>query len=329
VVDKDDQDTHAYLKEGLGELKEDLKLVEVNLASEEEVKRACEGMHYVIHCSSPDPSEKSKRKSAPEPAVHAALNILNACKGTSVKRIVFTGSSSCICDYINNEDHTCDETHFVDENTLTFDYAKGKIQQEKESIAFMENLSEKETTFDIVYLHPSLMFGPPLLRGQESSLGLIINLLTSQNSKSLPTFYSGAVDVREVAKMHVEALKKGKQNERYALTNLDSKKLTDYGKLLEPTWEKYGYKILTEDMSNFVLWIGSLFESQTRFMYKCRDKKITVENNKAKRDLGFQERPIETTLNDAVQGLIALGYVDDLTQDYEEEEYEDEENNQV
>ena len=78
VVDKDDQDTHAYLKEGLGELKEDLKLVEVNLASEEEVKRACEGMHYVIHCSSPDSSEKSKRKSAPEPAVHAALNILNA-----------------------------------------------------------------------------------------------------------------------------------------------------------------------------------------------------------------------------------------------------------
>lgn len=83
------------LKEHCPDAYEDFELVEATLQDYKSIKSAVEGVKYVIHIASPMPGPKVKNndKNMIQPAIDGNLNVLQACVGSDVKRVVITSSS--------------------------------------------------------------------------------------------------------------------------------------------------------------------------------------------------------------------------------------------
>lgn len=123
------------------------------------LRNAVEGCDYVIHVASPLPAESPKDEDEViKPAVEGTIGILEACVGTSVKKIVITGSCVSIFDYAKGE-RDVDENDWAEINKNTSPYFKSKIIAEKAAWDFMDNLSEDDKTFEISLVNPGLVVG--------------------------------------------------------------------------------------------------------------------------------------------------------------------------
>ena len=83
-------------------------------------------------------------------------------------------------------------------------YNKSKILSETAAWKFREELPEEER-FDLVAINPSFVIGPTLMKQPFSSAEMIKSFMDGSMSK-LPYMRFPAVDVRDVARAHVNAL---------------------------------------------------------------------------------------------------------------------------
>ena len=112
-------------------------------------------------------------------AVEGTLNVLRACTAASVKRVVVTSSIGVLF-YTSKETaplpgQLLNESYWSDHNDksiTTYEYSK--ILSEKEAWAYHQSLPA-ENRFDLVYLLPSFICGPPLSTAYYSS-GAMFNL---------------------------------------------------------------------------------------------------------------------------------------------------------
>ena len=123
----------------------------------ESLRDAVEGCEYVLHVASPLPAESPKDEDEViKPAVQGTVGILEACVGSTVKKIVITSSCVCIFDYTDGE-RDVDENDWAQITKSTTPYFKSKILAEKEAWNFYDNLSDK--SFEMSTVNPGLVVG--------------------------------------------------------------------------------------------------------------------------------------------------------------------------
>lgn len=315
-----DEKKKEMMREGFGKLFDELILVRLDFEDPESAKEAIKDMVYVISCASPIDLDGINGPTAVKEAVDGGRAIINACiQSGTVRRLIQTSSTCCILDYSKEDGFKCDETTFCPVDGVVCEYTKSKILQEQEIKSIYEKLSDEEKTFDIVYLLPGAIIGPPLLKNQGSNPKLYADLIQGNGPSGFPRFYFGFCDVRETARMHIEAITKGKPNERYALANYEPTCHPDMAKILEEKYGKYGYKVVTKDIGCLPLWFFSWFNRDANYFYETMDKRIYISNDKIKKDLGYKEIPYEEMLDDMVQALIEKEYIEDKITGYKEE----------
>lgn len=228
--------------------------------------------------------------------VNGTKNIINACFNSSVKKLIYVSSVHAFSEPKNNNPIT--ETKNFDPDQVIGHYAKSK------AIATAEVLNAFNKGLDGIIVHPSGIIGPYQFKLTHTGQ-MFLNFIKS----NICFYIDGAydfVDVRDVAKGIILALKFGKSGENYILSGeritieeiiiiiekIKSKKIKikipiDIAKTLSPLIESY---------YNFTKKTPTL----TKYTLYTLNSNSNISCEKAKKELFYSPMPIEESIKDTI-----------------------------
>ena len=291
VRNKDDPAKLEQYKVAFGKHFDKLELVNADLLDDASLAQAIQGSTYVIHVASPFVYGKSDDEVI-KPAVDGTIGVLKACQATKVKRCVVT--SSCLSvlkvSEANRPAGKFTEAIWSETEACGDDvYSKSKILAEKAAWDFVAALPQGEK-FELTCVLPAFVMGPPLMAATGTSVGFTQGVMSGKMPQ-IPSNYVPAVDVREVAKAHLLAIKKEEaKGKRYMIVNL-TRNMRDLAAPLITKYKPLGYPV-TESMADID---PNLYEPQF--------------DNSAAKGLGITFRDFNQTMLDMADKMIELGMI--------------------
>lgn len=166
-------------------------------------EQAVAGCQYVLHVASPFPSAQPADEDALiRPARDGTLRVLRAARDAKVKRVVMTSSFGAIGYGSPGRTIPFAETDWTDiSGPDVSPYIKSKTVAERAAWEFVA----QGDTLELAVINPVGVFGPALGPDYSSSIALIKSLLDGA-MPATPRIYFGAVDVRDVADLHIRAM---------------------------------------------------------------------------------------------------------------------------
>ncbi len=270
---------------------------------------AMAGCGVVFHIASPFASGvKNPQKELVDPAVHGTRNVLEQANNTqSVSRVVVT--SSCAAIYGDNIDlDSTPNGEFTEDvwNTTSSlahnAYSYSKTLAEKEAWA----IHDAQDRWKLVTVNPSFVLGPGIrIHSTSESFNFTKQLGDGTLRSGAPGLNVGVVDVRDLATAHINAGFLPDANGR----NIVSGHNTSAFEMATTLRERFGdgFPIPTRILPKFVLWLIGPFVNSTitrRFVRRNIGRPWIANNNKSKRELGVNYRPLAETMNDFFQQLV-------------------------
>jgi nucleoside-diphosphate-sugar epimerase len=265
-----------------------LELVAADLTSDDGWPAALDGVEEVHHVASPIPSAQPKD---PDelivPARQGTLRVLKAAREAGARRVVLTSSFAAV-GYSPKAVRDYTESDWTDPDTPGLPpYPRSKAIAERAAWDFMG--AEGGDT-ELVVVNPTFIAGPSLVRSLRSTL-TGFKAIIEGTMLALPRQRFGVVDVRDVADAHITAMASaGAAGKRYLL-------LADGPTI---TWLELA-QILRRHL-------GPAGEHVTAEEAPGEDPApLTIHNDRAKRELGWQPRPAEITIVETADSLRDLG----------------------
>ncbi|XP_049362870.1 cinnamoyl-CoA reductase 1-like [Solanum verrucosum] len=278
-------DKYAHLK-NLDKAAENLKLFKADLLDPNSLAGAIKGCNGVFHVACPVPSGSVPNPEVElvEPAVNGTLNVLKACSEENIKRVVFVSSvAAASLDPNWPKGKVKDETCWSDSEYCKATnnwYCFSKTMAEKEAWSYA-----KKSGLDMVTVLPALVVGPMLQKTTNASSLALIKLL-KEGYKELENKKRFLVDVRDVAEALLLVYERPEAEGRY-LCAAHTVKSEDLVAMLKKHYPNYNYPKCFTDMTE-----------DTNFSSEKLQK------------LGWQYRPLEETLVDAVESYKQKGFLD-------------------
>lgn len=199
------------MKKTLGDLFEQIELVEADLLNKDSMVAAIAGSKFVAHTASPFIQGVAKEDAdvVIKPAVDGTLAVMEGCKAAGVSRIVVTSSMASVM-ATAPEDKPADgvwtSAHWSnpDRPGGLAPYTHSKYLAEKAAWTFVEELPEGEK-IELVTVNPCLILGPANQTEAFTSGNIFSGLLLGSRDP-LPRSSMPIVDVRDVALMHLRAI---------------------------------------------------------------------------------------------------------------------------
>ncbi|KAI1179695.1 hypothetical protein F4777DRAFT_531465 [Nemania sp. FL0916] len=268
------------------------------------------GLDYIQHTASPFHFKFTDPKTEIlDPAIKGTTSILVAAKKYSpgVKRVVVTSSFAAIlqADRLTDASKTWSE---ADWNPSTYEdgltgppgttYRVSKTLAEKAAWEFQE---KEKPGWDLATINPPLVFGPVVphlasLADINTSNGNMVALIVGRWKPELPaTGVHLWVDVRDVAKAHVEAMERADaSNSRFFVT----------------AGHFSNAEIVPIVRKNFPQLEDKLPAPGTPggdYPGGSRENVYGYDNSKASKVLGIDWIPLETSVKDTIQSLLNVG----------------------
>ncbi|MDB4286159.1 aldehyde reductase [bacterium] len=244
--------------------KGNLEYCELNLMKDEGWEKAMEGCDYVLHVASPYVSSEPKDENELiKPAVEGTQRALKAAKKAGIKRMVLTSSMVAM---IGGTKGTVNinQGSWTNVNAKGVSaYLKSKTLAEKSAWDFIKNQKGDEK-LELVTVHPGPVYGPTLsgnLSGE--SMSTYKELITG-GMPMLPKAAINMSDVRDVAKIHVQALENKEANgKRFIVSTEKAYSFQEMAQILKSN----GYdKVSTKVAPNFLLKFMANFNSDLKGM---------------------------------------------------------------
>lgn len=291
-----------------------LRFFEADLLEEGTFKEAMQGCGLVLHTASPFFIQgiKDAQRQLIEPALQGTRNVLRSANEVeSVQRVVLTSSVAAIYgDNIEIEDKPSGRFSENDWNASSDlehqPYSYSKTLAEKEAWA----MAEEQSRWDLVVLNPAFVLGPTLSgRTDSTSTDFVLSLVNGQFKSGAPELYFGIVDVRDVARAHVNAGFHPPASGRHIVSN-EVLSVPQMAALLR---EKYDgrYPIPKNKLPKLLLY---LFGPWQGFSWKYVSRNVGIpirfDNSYGVEDLGLEYRPVKETLIDQVRQLEDQGLIE-------------------
>jgi len=182
---------------------------------------------------------------------------MEACKAAGVRRVSVTSSMAAICSMDASEKpEVFDESHWSNADWPGISaYEKSKTLAERAAWDFVAAQPENER-IELTVINPTFIVGPTLIPGDFSSAKLISMFMNNNLPGGCPKIKMGTVDVRDVAKAHVNAIKSDEaQGKRFILAG-ETYWFVEFGQMLHELYGE-GYTIpRTEAQYCFVRFFG-------------------------------------------------------------------------
>ena len=179
-----------------------LTLIELDLTSNRGWDEAAAGCEFVMHVASPFVLANPKEpKDLISPAIDGTLR---AAKKAGVKRLVLTSSILSMMGSMKTGTFNPSDWTDVDAPDIST-YTKSKTLAEKAAWDFISEQTE-DAPMALTVIAPGGVFGPPLGRNiSGQSMSMLVQMLGGK-MPMVPKTAFPMVDVRDVAKLHVQAL---------------------------------------------------------------------------------------------------------------------------
>ena len=311
VRNPDKKEKLAHLDEIAANSPGSIKYFKSDLLQEGSYADAMEGCELVFHTASPFfINVKDPVKELIEPAVNGTANVLEqANKTESVKRVVLT--SSCAAIYTDAID--CANapggvlTEEIWNTTASNDYqpySHSKTLAEKKGWEIVE----KQDRWDLVVINPAAVLGPGLntKMNVSESINIIKQMGDGTLKSGVPNLGMGMVDVRDVAEAHYRAGYTPEAKGRHITVGYNS----NFVELATILHAKYGdkYPVSKKAVPKWLLsLIGPMINKAItrKFVRNNINVPWKADNSKIKKELGIEFRPLETSLYDTFDDLIA------------------------
>ena len=284
---------------------DNLEFCKLDLSEDEGWDDAVWDCDYVMHVASPFPLGAPKNENdLIEPAREGTLRALRASKKGGVKRIIITSSQAAIA--YGHKDMQKIFTHddWTDINGPDVSpYVKSKTIAERAAWDFIN--SQEEKTLEMAVINPGAVLGPSLSSDIEGTSTDLIKKFLTKEIPAVPNIFFNVVDVRDVAKLHVAALKNPNANgKRFPAMSHDAIPMLEYAKILNTN----GFpQVTTKTLPDIMVKILALFSSDMKTIKTFLNKKTKLDNSQTKDILSWEPMPIEKTFIDmgrSVQNIL-------------------------
>ena len=276
------------------------ELVAANLDSDEGWAEAVSGCDYVLHVASPFPLEDpADEDELIRPAVDGTLRVLRAAAASgTVKRVVLTSSVAAIsAGHPGRADSpVLTEEDWSDLEASDDAYSKSKTLAERAAWDFVRQDGRVELTV----VNPGLVLGP-VRDGVTSTSHEPVRRLLAREMPGVPRLGWSTVDVRDLAVAHRLAMELPEAaGQRYICAG-ENLWMLDMARILSAR-----YRVPTRPVPYWALWVLGRFDGEIRSLLSSIGKRELVSADKARRELGFQMRPVSESLLDTAASLTDL-----------------------
>ncbi|PIR17099.1 MAG: hypothetical protein COV46_05580 [Deltaproteobacteria bacterium CG11_big_fil_rev_8_21_14_0_20_49_13] len=274
-----------------------------DITNEDDVLRAVEGCDVVFHAAAEVAYWDKLNDHQFKVNVMGTKNIVDASLTHKVKRLICTSSVVAIG---FNEKGLADETTEYNLEPYKINYCDTKHMAELE---VQRGVAEG---LDAVIVNPAAVFGPGDRRRFHGHLygGKVWSHI----------FYVGGgiatVDIDDVVEGHVRAWKHGRKGERYILAN-ENRTFKEQSALIGALMNRPKPKI---KIPSFIIYLLAYIASAVSFvtgkrpfvtiqMAKFTEHELFYSNEKAKRELGMQFKPLSQSIENAIEWMREHGHL--------------------
>ena len=284
-----------------------LTFIELDLEKDSGWDTALIGIDVLMHTASPFPLSSPKDENELiRPAVEGTLRSLRAAKNAGVKRIILTSSVAAIYGRELPEGASAyDETMWTDiEHPVgRVAYTKSKTLAEQAAWNFIK---QDAPEIALTTINPVLVLGAPLDKNFGSSISLVERILNGSDPM-LPDLKFAMVDVRDVARMHVDAINSENTKNERLIASSETRSFVEIAKFLKGVYPKS--KVKSAQAPTFIIRLLSLFDGSIKAILPQLGKPMNVSNAKAQRMLSINFIPVDVTLNESADYLIENGFI--------------------
>lgn len=284
---------------------EDAKLtvLQADLQQDAGWREAVESCDYVLHVASPTLTSVPKNDDEMVvPARDGVLRVLRAAHEAGVKRVVLTSAFGAVGMGHPEKSRVFTEADWSNVNAGIAPYQKSKTLSEKAAWDFVA----KHGGIELAVVNPVGVFGPVLGSDYSPSLGLVQRMLDG-DLPALPKFAMGYVDVRDVADLHLRAMTDpAAAGERFLAISGHSLWVREIAAILRNRLGERAAKVPTRELPVWTARALARVNPGLRLLRPQLGRNFDATSEKAQRVLGWAPRPIEDTIADTAESLLAL-----------------------
>ncbi|MGA2812671.1 MAG: aldehyde reductase [Candidatus Acidiferrum sp.] len=308
---KREGEVRSMLKVGGAEPGQRLAFAGADLEKDAGWAEAVAGCDYVLHVASPlPPSVPKSENELIVPAREGTLRVLRAARDGGVKRVVVTSSFAAIgYGHKQQEERRFDESDWSNANgSEVMAYPKSKTLAERAAWDF---IAKEGGSLELSVVNPVGVFGPVLGPDYSASI-LIVQRMMDGALPGCPKLYFGAVDVRDVAELHIRAMTDpAARGERFLAVAGDFMSMLDIAKVLRDRMGAAARKVPTRELPNWIVRLAALRDPAIKVILPELGKRKNASNEKARRLLGWAPRSNEDAIVATAESLVRLGLLKD------------------
>jgi nucleoside-diphosphate-sugar epimerase len=304
-------DVRAMLKEGGAEPASRLSFIAADLEEDAGWSEAVAGSDYVLHVASPIPPNVPRHEDELiVPAREGALRLLRVSRDAGVKRVVLTSSLGAIGYGHKPQTAPFYETDWTDLNGDVPAYQKSKTVAERAAWDFV---AKDGGRLELSVINPVGVFGPVLGPDYSPSIQLVQRLMDGA-MPGCPRLSFGFVDVRDVADLHLRAMRHTAANgERFIASSGDSMSMLDVAKILKRRMGALAKRVPTRELPNWLVRMAAIRDPAVKLILPQLGKIRNATSEKASRVMGWIPRSNEESIVDTAESLVRLGLLRNST----------------
>jgi nucleoside-diphosphate-sugar epimerase len=311
-------EVRAMLRQGGAEAGERVSFIAADLENDAGWAQAAAGCEYVLHVASPFPEGVAKiENDLIRPAREGTLRVLRAARDAGVKRVVLTSSFAAIGYGHPPQPEPFNETNWTNLNGEGLSaYVKSKTIAEHAAWDFVANEggSNRDKSLELSVVNPVAVFGPVLGPDYSTSI-LFVQRLMDGAVPGLPHLYFGAVDVRDVADLHLRAMiHPAAKGERFLALAGDFLAVIEMARILKSRLGASAKRVPTRQLPDWLVRIAALRDPAVKQIVPELGKQKNATSEKAQRLLGWSPRPREEAIVSTAESMLRLGLLKDSPQ---------------
>lgn len=291
----------VFLK-GLG-----IKIIPCDIVTgKDELLRAAEGCDAMVHAAALTDMSPARSTLHRIINVQGTINMMEAALGQNVKRYIHVGTANSFG--YGSMDQPGDEMKTYSGKKYNLDYMDSKYEAHQLVLQYV-----KQRGLNAIVVNPTYMIGP--YDAKPSSGAMIVAICTGK-LKGYPRGGKNCIYVRDVARAIVNGLTAGRSGESYILGNEN----ISYRDLFEKIAGIAGAKVPSLPIPGWAVktWgvAGTIYELTTgrktmlnRAMARIACHGHYFSAQKAVRELGLPQTPLDVAITEAIDWFILNGYI--------------------
>ena len=301
-------DVLAQLRAGGADPGGRLQFAVADLGHDDGWADAVTGCDFVHHVASPFPATIPKHDDELiVPARDGALRVLRAARDAGAKRVVLTSSFAAIGYGHPPRTEPFDETSWTNLSAprLTA-YVKSKTIAERAAWDF---IASDGGGLELAVVNPVGIFGPVLGADFSTSVAFVKRMVDGTLPR-VPRLKFGVVDVRDVADLHLRAMRDpAAKGERFLAVSGDFMSMLSIAETLQRRLGAQAGRVRVRELPDWIVRIAALRDPAARAIVSELGTRKSGTSAKAQRVLGWAPRSNEDALIATAESLLRLGLV--------------------